>query len=65
MNEIEFLQSFRRNGDGTWSVTRPITIGSASMGPGATLGAGAFVGGLNIVETLNGLAAKHPHLVQT
>jgi hypothetical protein len=65
MTEIEVLQSFRRNGPGSWSCIKPITIGAVSMGPGVSFTRGVSMSGVNMAEQLDQLAAKYPGSVVT
>jgi hypothetical protein len=65
MTEVEFLQSFARNLDGSWRAIKPVQIGGVGMGPGVAFGHGVSMGGVNVAATLDQLAAKYPWAVQT
>jgi hypothetical protein len=65
MNEVEFLQSFRRDGDGSWSAIKPINIGGVGMGPGVSFTRGVSMGGIEVAAALDQLAAKYPWAIQT
>lgn len=65
MTEIEFLQCFRRNLDGSWSVIRPINIGGVAMGPGVSFTRGVSMGGMEVAAVLDQLALKYPFSLLT
>lgn len=65
MTEIELLQCFRRNGNGTWSALKSITVGGVTMGPGVSFSRGVSFSGVDVAHLLDQLAIKYPWAVQT
>lgn len=65
MTDQELLAAFRRNPNGSWSPLAPVTIGGASLRPGAAFTEGVAFGGINVAAMLNAAAARYPHLVRT
>lgn len=65
MTEVEFLQCFRRNFDGTWAAVKPVNIGGVGMGPGVSFSRGVSMGGMEVAAVLDQLAAKYPWAIQT
>ena len=63
MTELEVLQSFRRNADGTWTAVRGFTVGGVSMGPGVSFSRGVSFSGVDMASELDALAAKYPFSV--
>jgi hypothetical protein len=63
MTEIEFLNRFQRQPNGTWACTKPIKIegpnGPFVIRQGASFSPGAQVMGLDLAKELDQLAAKH------
>jgi hypothetical protein len=64
MTEIEVLQSFRRNANGSWTALKPFSIGGVSAGPGISFSRGVAFSGLDLAALLDQLAAKYPWAVQ-
>ena len=64
MTDIEVLQCFRRNADGTWTATKPFSIGGVSMGPGVSFSRGVAFSGVDLASMLDQLAARYPFAVQ-
>jgi hypothetical protein len=54
MTELEILQSFHKNPDGSWSCITPVSIEGISLDPGAIINRGT------VMSELEQLAEKHP-----
>ena len=65
MTEIEVLQSFRRNANGSWTPLRPVSLNGITMGTGVAFTQGVSFGGVDLAAELNRLAAKFPQHVLT
>jgi hypothetical protein len=65
MTELEVLQSFRRNANGSWTPLKTVTIGGITVGPGVAFTPGVAFSGLDLAALLNQLAAKYSWAVQT
>jgi hypothetical protein len=66
MDELEFLRSFRRHSNGSWSAIKKVTIeGGISLEPGHVFTRHVTFNGIDIAERLETLAAKYPQDVQT
>lgn len=60
MNEHEILQSFRHNGNGTWTPLKTITVGGVTMEPGVVFSLGVPFGGIDVAAYLDDLAERYP-----
>ncbi len=60
MNEHEILQSFRHNGNGTWSPLKTVAVGGVSMEPGVIFSRGVPFGGIDVAAYLDDLAERYP-----
>jgi hypothetical protein len=66
MTEIEILQCFRRNANGSWTGVKECQIGGMTMGLGNVFGRnGIVVNGVDVAAFLDRLAAKYPQAVRT
>ena len=64
MTELEVLQCFRRNANGSWTAIKPFSIGGVSMGPGVSFIPGVSFSHVDLASTLTALATKYPWAVQ-
>lgn len=65
MTDEELLSTFKRNPNGSWTPLKRVTIGGATIGPGASFSEGAVFSGVNLAALLNAAAERNPSLVQT
>jgi hypothetical protein len=65
MNEHDILQSFRHNGNGTWTPRKEIAVAGVRMEPGVVFSRGEPLGGIDVAAYLDDLAERYPLSVRT
>ena len=65
MNEHEILQSFRHNGNGTWTPLKTVAVRGVRTEPGAVFWRGVPTIGIDVAAYLDDLAEHYPLSVRS
>lgn len=65
MNQHEILQSFRHNGDGTWTPLKTIAVAGVTVERGVVFSRGVLFSGIDVAAFLDDLATNYPLSVRS